>query len=75
MAVAGTKRPPYLLRQGGQRLSRGYDMNTTKLHEPIDIMDVEVRARQLRAETLAHGLGVMRRWVAAPFHRRTAIKV
>lgn len=48
-------------------------MKPEKLHEPIDIVDVEARARRMRAEAVARGVGAVGRWMALPFHRRLTV--
>lgn len=49
-------------------------MKPERLHGPVDLIDVEARARRLRAEALAGGFGALKRWLAQPFHRRHAVK-
>ncbi len=41
----------------------------------IDILEVETRARKLRAEAMRNGVRSLGRWVAAPFHREDAVKL
>lgn len=48
-------------------------MKRASLSDPIDHLAVENEARRLRAEAIATHMGALRRWVVAPFHRRSVI--
>ena len=50
-------------------------MTTEYIYNPADLVEIEQRARRLRAETFSSGIVTLKRWVAAPFCRRTAAKV
>lgn len=41
----------------------------------IDRLEIEAKARRLRAEALAHGVRSLRRWVAGSFHRDETAKL
>lgn len=48
-------------------------MRTDYLNQPVDHVRIEAEARRLRAEAVAESFGALKRWVAAPFHRRSVI--
>ena len=56
----------YLRRREAKAL-KGHEMKTHNINDVIDVLDVEARARRLRAEALAHKFGRLRRWISSPF--------